>query len=105
MTSLLIDTGKLGLALFIIGLALLLISFGLAYNAYVYSETQVSFGGDILEVFTSLLRIIARLLPKIIWIAVMVAIGSLVLSKGISLLTSKPSAEEKFSESISGEQL
>jgi|GEM_PF-6895021 len=100
-----VEPRKLGLILFIIGLVLLLISFGMAYNAYVYSEVSIGIGGDILEVFTALLRVIAMLLPKIIWIAIMVAIGSLILSKGISLMTAKPVEEEELAETISGEQV
>lgn len=99
-----IEPKKLGLLLFFVGLALLLISFGLAYNAYVYSEVSLSIGGDVLEVFTALLRVIAMLLPKLIWIAIMVAIGSLLLSKGINLMTAKPAEEEEIPEVISGEE-
>lgn len=100
-----VEPRRLGLILFVIGLLLLLISFGMAYNAYVYSEVPISVGGDILEVFTALLRVIAILLPKIIWIAIMVAIGGLILSKGISLMTAKPTEEEEIPETISGEQV
>ncbi|MCS7386630.1 MAG: hypothetical protein NDF55_07870 [archaeon GB-1867-005] len=89
----LIEPRNLGFILLLIGLGLLLTSFGLAYVAYASAELTVSLGGDIVEAFTALIQVIAMLLPRLIWIAIMVFIGSIVLSKGISLLSSKPSEE------------
>ena len=94
MTILDIEPKKLGLFLLFLGLALLLISFGMAYMAYSTSESKVITSGDIVDAFTFLITVIADMLPKLLWVAVMVAVGSIIASKGISLLHFKEQVEE-----------
>jgi len=86
VNSLPIESRKLGLLLLFLGLALLLISFGIAYMAYSTVEGVVIQSGDIVDAFTYLITVIAEMLPRLLWVAVMVAVGGILMSKGIVLM-------------------
>jgi len=81
-----LESSKLGLILMVIGLGMLLSSFAVAYLAYASAETIKVSAESMIDVFTQLIAVIVEILPKLVWIALMVAIGGMVLSKGVSLV-------------------
>jgi|YelNatPaOPRAMG01_1025707.scaffolds.fasta_scaffold26791_3 hypothetical protein len=73
-----------GLTVFIVGVAILVSSLILAYLEYASAERVVV--GGLEEAVTALVKVFAAVIPKLVWIGVMIAVGSILLSKGVQLL-------------------
>ncbi len=94
-----IMTSSLGLIILLIGLGMLGFSFYLAYNAYSTAKPVTPSGESIVDMFSQLIAVIIQILPQLVWIALMIAIGGIVMSKGISLMAIKHE-ESRESEEV-----
>lgn len=74
----------LGLIVTAMGLIVLISSLILAYLEYTLAKrVGVS---DLEGAITGLINVFITVIPKLIWVGVMIAIGSILLSKGVQLL-------------------
>ena len=73
-----------GLTIFILGVVILVFSLVLAYLEYASAERVVV--GGLEEAVTGLVKVFATIIPRLVWIGVMIAVGSILLSKGVQLL-------------------
>jgi hypothetical protein len=79
-----VSNRAVGLTISAVGVAALVFSLILAYLEYASAE-RVAVGG-LGEAVTGLVNVLATVMPRLVWIGVMISVGSILLSKGLQLL-------------------
>ena len=82
-----------GYALVALGVILVLAAAGVAYNEYTRASAQIPEGASLEVILSSSTSILLTLLVKIAFLGLVLAAGSILLGKGISMLRACPVEE------------